>query len=96
MNTTNETITLGNNMGLEIDFTRIVYKDATFSGPSWFTAHIPATEIRTLCGKDGNGYLTITEDEVEAALFGWLAKTLKGEVASFRWMWDTYRIANAA
>ena len=33
MNTTNETITLGTSMGLEIDFTRIEYKDPNFNGP---------------------------------------------------------------
>ena len=96
MNTTNETITIGTKMGLEIDFSRIEYKDKAFSGPTWLTAHIPYAEVRALCGKEGSGYLSVTEDEVEAALYGWFSKTLKSEVASFRWMWDTYRDANAA
>lgn len=96
MNTTNETITLGASMGLEIDFTRIEYKDPSFNGPHWLTAQIPASELRTLCGKDGTGYLYVTEDEVELALIDWLAKNLKGDVASFNWQWDTYRTAKVA
>ena len=96
MDTTNETITLGNAMGLEIDFSRIEYKDAEFKGPKWLTVIIPSAEIRTLCGKGGTGYFTVTEDEVEIALIDWLAKNLKGEVSKFNWMWDTYRTAKVA
>lgn len=96
MNMANETITLNSNTGLEIDFTRIDYKDAEFNGPRWLTAQIPASEIRSLCGKDGTGYFSVTEDELEIALIDWLAANLKGEVASFNWMWDTYRMAKVA
>ena len=96
MDTTNETITLGTSMGLEIDLTRIEYKDADFKGPKWLTVNIPSAEIRALCGKDGTGYFTVTEDEVEIALIDWLAKNLKGEVSKFNWMWDTYRTAKVA
>ena len=96
MNTTNETITLGTSMGLEIDFTRIEYKDPNFNGPKWLTAQIPSAEIRALCGKDGAGYFTVTENEVEVALIDWLAKNIKGEIAKFNWMWDTYRTAKVA
>lgn len=92
----NETITLNDNMGLEVDFTSIEFKDPDFNGPHWMTANIPATDIRTLCGKNGTGYFAVTEDEVETALSDWLAKNLKGEVVSFRWMWDTYRTAKVA
>ncbi|MBO6031715.1 MAG: hypothetical protein J6Q22_09600 [Prevotella sp.] len=94
--TTNETITLCSSMGLEIDFSRIEYKDPNFNGPHWLVANIPANEIRTLCGKDGTGYFSVTEDEVEIALIDWLAKNLKGEVVSFLWLWDTYRVVKAA
>ena len=93
--TTNETITLSNSMGLEIDFSRIEYKEGQH-GPSWLTAHIEGKEIRTLCHKDGMGFFTVTEDEVEEALKTWLASHLKASVASFRWMWDTYRTARVA
>lgn len=97
MDTTNETITLGTSMGLEIDFNRIEYKDADFNGPKWLTVNIPSDEIRALCGKVGyKGYFTVTEDEVEIALIDWLAKNLKGEVSKFNWMWDTYRTAKVA
>lgn len=95
MNTTNETITLGPSMGLEIDFTRIEYKGGN-GGPSWLTAHIPAADVRSLCGKDGTGFFSVTEDELEIALIDWLAKHLKGDVVSFSWMWDTYRNAKVA
>lgn len=96
MDMKNETITLNDKMGLEVDFSSIEFKDPDFNGPHWLTANIPATTIRTLCGKDGTGYFTVTEDEVEIALIDWLAKNLKGEVVSFRWMWDTYRMAKVA
>ena len=96
MDTTNETITLGSSMGLEIDFTSIEYKDANTKGPSWLTAQIPAAELRTLCGKGGTGYFSVTEDEVEIALIDWLAKHLKCDVAKFNWQWDTYRTAKVA
>ena len=95
MSMTNETITLGNGWGLEIDFSRIVYKDANFNGPNWLVAHIPAADIRRLCGKSAN-WFTVTEDEVEVALIEWLANEVKGDVVSFRWLWDTYRTAKAA
>lgn len=93
--TTNETITLSNSMGLEVDFTAIEYADG-FKGPTWLTTHIEGVIIRTLCGKDGNGFFTVTEDEVEIALIDWLAAHLRGKVVSFRWLWDTYRVAKVA
>ena len=92
----NETITLNDKIGLEIDFTRIEYKDSSFNGPHWMTANIPPAEIRSLCGKKGTGYFTVTEDEVESALVEWLQNHLTGEVATFNWQWDTYHAANVA
>ena len=97
MDTTNETITLGTSMGLEIDFNRIEYKDPNFNGPKWLTAQIPSAEIRSLCGKgNGTGFFTVTEDEVEVALIEWLARNIKGDIAKFNWMWDTYRTTKVA
>ena len=93
--TTNETITLSNSIGLEVDFTAIEYADG-FKGPTWLTAHIDGKELRTLCGKDGTGFFAVTEDDVEIALIDWLSAHLKGNVTSFRWMWDTYRTARVA
>ena len=95
MNMTNETITMGNGMGLEIEFSHIVYKDSG-NGPDWFVAHIPAADIRRLCGKEGM-WFSVTEDEVEVALIDWLANNLKRtDIESFRWVWDTYRTAKVA
>jgi hypothetical protein len=93
--TTNETITLSNSTGLEVDFTAIEYADG-FKGPTWLTANIEGSEIRALCHKDGNGLFSVTEDEVEIALIDWLSAHLKGKVTGFRWMWDTYRTAKVA
>ena len=93
--TTNETITLSNSTGLEVDFSAIEYADG-FKGPTWLSANIEGSEIRTLCGKDGSGFFHVTEDEVEIALIDWLAAHLKGKVKSFRWLWDTYRTAKVA
>ena len=95
MNMTNETITMGNGWGLEVDFSHIEYKDANFNGPNWLVAHIPAADIRRLCGKEGM-WFSVTEDEVEVALIDWLAQNLKGVVVSFRCIWDTYRTTKVA
>lgn len=92
----NETITLNDKTGLEIDFDRITYKDAAHSGPTWFTAHIPPADVRRLCGKDGTGFYEVTEDELETALYTYLAETLASPVANFRWQWDTFRQSNVA
>lgn len=91
--TINETIRMSANSGLEVDFSKITYKSADFSGPIWLTAHITVNEIKELCGINSKGGITITEDEVEVALKKWLTNTLKGEVASFCWMWDLYHFS---
>ena len=93
---TNETITLSNRTGMEIDFNRITYTDGNTDKPRWFTAHIAGGVIRSLCGKGGNGCFSVTEDELEAALAVWLATEMKAPIASFKWIWDTYTMTATA
>lgn len=96
MTTINETITLNDRTGMEIDFTRINYTDPAHTGPKWFTVHLDPACVRRLCGKAGTGFYSVTEDELEVALIDYLAGTLKTPVASFSWQWDTYYCAKVA
>lgn len=93
---TNETITLNDKTGLEIDFTNITYKDGAHHGLTWFTATLDPVYTRTLCGKAGIGTYTVTEDELDGILTGYLNEVLKSPVSSFRWQWDTFYQSNVA
>ena len=92
----NETITLTENEGLEIEISRIEFYAAVEDGqteprPSWLSTHFTAAQL-----KERLGSLTFTEDNLEGYVKGWLEYTLNCGVKSFRWLWDKYRICKAA
>ena len=92
----NETITLTENEGLEIEISRIEFSAAvedgqTESRPSWLTTQFTAAQLKKQLGS-----LTFTEDNLEGYVKRWLEYTLGFRVKSFRWIWDKYRTCKAA
>ena len=102
MNRINEVITLTQNEGLEIDFSRIVYNAETETGepsrPSWTRATLSSAEIvnNVTVLSANNGVVQFTEDELEDYLKKWLEYHFNCGVKSFRWMWDKFRTYKAA
>lgn len=93
----NETIELNRNEGIDIDVSRIAYRDGTGDvvdiRPAWAKLQITAREIAERFPEMQSGGVTVatTEDDVEAFVKEILSKRMKSEVVSFRWVWDKFR-----
>ena len=102
MSKINETITLNENEGLEIEFSKIVYNAPTDVGgpsrPSWVKATLALPEIiaNVHMGTVVGNTCIFTEDDLEVYLKAWLDFHFHCGIKSFRWMWDKFRNCKAA